>query len=144
MLQTNTPSTADIKIICIAESFFLNTILKKKYRAETAARTIIAAQPGVNVPLSEIPMFLSNNVVPVAKIKAATTGFTPRIKPLKNLFSVKFFKIAAINTIIIKEGKTTPKVAQKLPNKPPCSEPIYVAILIATGPGVDSQIPIRL
>jgi hypothetical protein len=48
--------------------------------------------------------------------------------------------------MIINEGSTTPKVATIEPRILPevTVEPIYVAILIAIGPGVDSHTPIKL
>ena len=41
--------------------------------------------------------------------------------------------------MIQNEGNTTPSVAHKAPGKPPCDEPMKVAILTASGPGVDSE-----
>ena len=42
------------------------------------------------------------------------------------------------------EGSTTPSVAISAPGKPPCDDPIKVAILIASGPGVDSETATKL
>lgn len=80
-----------------------------------------------------------NIVVPVDIISAIKAGFM--------LFSVAFtllhFKIFLINidiiNIITKAGSTTPMVERSEPNIPPCVEPINVAILMAIGPGVDSD-----
>ena len=46
--------------------------------------------------------------------------------------------------IIINEGKITPIEAIKEPKKPACVDPTKVAMLIAIGPGVDSQTPKKL
>jgi len=42
--------------------------------------------------------------------------------------------------MIRNEGVTTPRVAAIPPNMPACWKPINVAVLIANGPGVDSDI----
>ena len=45
--------------------------------------------------------------------------------------------------IIINEGNTTPRVDRRAPKNPPVLKPINVLILIANGPGVDSEIAIN-
>ena len=45
--------------------------------------------------------------------------------------------------IIINEGNTTPRVDRRAPRNPPVLKPINVLILIANGPGVDSEIAIN-
>ena len=45
---------------------------------------------------------------------------------------------------MIKDGSTTPSVAHSAPQKPPCEAPMKVAILMASGPGVDSDTAIKL
>ena len=43
-----------------------------------------------------------------------------------------------------KEGSTTPSVAHSAPAMPACEEPIKVAMLTASGPGVDSDTAMKL
>ena len=63
-------------------------------------------------------MHLISKVIPVEMINAIITGFTPLINLLKYWFLTKFLRSIAINKMIIKEGRTTPKVAHILPKKP--------------------------
>ena len=57
---------------------------------------------------------------------------------------MKFLAIVAMSSIMINEGNTTPNVAHIEPKMPAWVEPTKVAILIATGPGVDSATAMRL
>lgn len=43
-----------------------------------------------------------------------------------------------------KDGRTTPSVAQSAPGTPPCDAPMKVAMLTASGPGVDSDTAMKL
>ena len=43
-----------------------------------------------------------------------------------------------------KDGRTTPSVAQNAPSTPPCDAPMKVAMLTASGPGVDSDTAMKL
>ena len=43
----------------------------------------------------------------------------------------------------MKDGRTTSSVARNEPRMPPCAEPINVAILTASGQGVDSETAIK-
>ena len=56
---------------------------------------------------------------------------------------MNFFINIDIANIIINDGNATPIVASIDPKIPPCDDPTNVAILIAIGPGVDSDIAIK-
>ena len=75
--------------------------------------------------------------IAVARIIAITQGRTPERKALTPAYFIRFLSTAAIKSIIMKGGRTTPSVARNEPRMPPCVEPINVAILTASGPGVD-------
>lgn len=77
--------------------------------------------------------------IAVARIIAITHGRTPERKALTPAYFIRFLSTAAIKSIIMKDGRTTPSVAINEPRMPPCVEPINVAILTASGPGVDSE-----
>ena len=71
-----------------------------------------------------------------AAIRPITAGFNPVITPCTYLLLLNLAKNRATINIMTNEGRTTPKVAQNAPKTPPVSEPIYVDIFIANGPGV--------
>lgn len=77
--------------------------------------------------------------IAVARIIAITHGRTPERKALTPAYFIRFLSTAAIKSIIMKDGRTTPSVAINEPRMPPCVEPINVAILTASGPGVDYE-----
>ena len=81
--------------------------------------------------------------IAVARIIAITHGRTPERKALTPAYFIRFLSTAAIKSIIMKDGRTTPSVARNEPRMPPCVEPINVTILTASGPGVDSETAIK-
>ena len=81
--------------------------------------------------------------IPALKIRKATAHLIPLKAKATNLFFINSSKKREIIKIIIIEGKTTPKVAKVEPKTPFFLNPTKVAIFIATGPGVDSQTPIK-
>ncbi len=86
---------------------------------------------------------LTKNSKAVEKINDNTIGLTPDKAPWTNLFFRNLFIIIATIKMMIKEGKTTPKVAHKDPRMPAVLLPTNVAILIAKGPGVASLIAMK-
>ena len=81
--------------------------------------------------------------IAVARIIAITQGRTPERKALTPAYFIRFLSTAAVKSIIMKDGRTTPSVARNEPRMPPYVEPINVAILTASGPGVDSETAIK-
>ena len=80
----------------------------------------------------------------VAKIIATTQGRTPDKNALTPAYFIRFCSTAAMSRMMKNDGSTTPKVASSAPKKPPCDEPIKVAIFTASGPGVDSDTAMKL
>ena len=68
--------------------------------------------------------------------------------PESTLFTPAYFRrflmSAAMMRMMTKEGRMTPSVATSAPKKPACAEPMKVAILTASGPGVDSATAMKL
>ena len=86
-----------------------------------------------------IPKMMPMNMISaVAVISPTTAGRILSITALTPAYLRRRVKREAISKIMIKEGKTTPRVADSAPKIPPCVEPIKVDILTAIGPGVDS------
>ena len=77
-------------------------------------------------------------------IKPNIIGVDTFMKTLKNLVLLILFMNIAISSIIINDGKITPDVAIIAPSNPLVEYPRNVAILIANGPGVDSEMAIKL
>ena len=77
------------------------------------------------------------------KISPNIIGRAMRIKFLKNVVFLNFFISIAIVVNMINEGRITPRVDIIAPGMPYVLYPINVAILIANGPGVDSDIAIK-
>ena len=75
---------------------------------------------------------------------ATTQGRTPERKASTPAYFIRFFSTAAISRMMKNEGSTTPSVAQNAPAIPACEDPMNVAILMASGPGVDSDTAIKL
>ena len=80
----------------------------------------------------------------VARIIATTQGRTPPRTALTPAYFIRFCSTDATSRIMTKDGSTTPSVAHSAPQKPPCEAPMKVAILMASGPGVDSDTAIKL
>ena len=80
----------------------------------------------------------------VARIIATTQGRTPPRNALTPAYFIKFCSTDAMSRMITKDGSTTPSVAHSAPQKPPCEAPMKVAILMASGPGVDSDTAMKL
>ena len=81
--------------------------------------------------------------------KPSNEGVMPQnTKGKQTRMSSTFFQLLKSNKRISRmmknEGSTTPSVAISAPGKPPCDDPIKVAILIASGPGVDSETATKL
>ena len=89
------------------------------------------------------PNALNNKIHPEDNISAIITGFNPFKNLATYLFSIKWFKIDEINTMIKKGAIITPSVATTAPKNPFWDAPTNVAKLTAIGPGVDSQTPIK-
>ena len=90
-------------------------------------------------PSSVLPAIVSA----VARIIATTQGRTPDKKACTPEYFKKLRIRAAIIKMITKDGRTTPRVAAAAPARPACEEPIKVAMLTASGPGVDSDTAIK-
>ena len=80
----------------------------------------------------------------VERIRATTQGRTPERKASTPAYLSKSWMRAAMSRMMKKEGRTTPSVAQSAPSTPPCEEPMKVAMLTASGPGVDSDTAMKL
>ena len=80
----------------------------------------------------------------VARIIATTQGRTPERKASTPAYFIRFCSTAAMSRMMTNEGSTTPSVAKNAPSSPPCEEPMKVAMLTASGPGVDSDTAIKL
>jgi hypothetical protein len=88
-------------------------------------------------------MTLKSMVMPVANIILTTAGRIPFSVAFTPPYFKSLLRSAAIQRMMIKDGRTTPSVADNAPQKPPCDEPTKVAILTAIGPGVDSATAIK-
>ena len=80
----------------------------------------------------------------VARIMATTQGRTPSSTACTPAYRSKFCSAAATSRMMTKDGSTTPSVAANAPGSPAWDEPMKVAMLIASGPGVDSDTAIKL
>lgn len=114
--------------------------------AEIAARIIKPFRSKRNVLFTVlIPnKQLKSIIIAVERISPTIAGLIPLSTACTPAYLRTFFRIAAIISIIINDGSTTPIVAASAPKTPPCDEPIKVAILTAIGPGVDSDTAIKL
>ena len=83
-------------------------------------------------------------LIAVARIIATTQGRTPPRTALTPAYFIRFCSTDATSRMITKDGSTTPSVAHSAPQKPPCEAPMKVAILMASGPGVDSDTAMKL
>lgn len=123
--------------------------LKRKSKKAAVKKTIKLRTAGdVKKAVGEDKDTAENTVSPTemtaALIRPTTAGRSPDNTPLTKRFSEKAAKHFATSIMMIKEGRTTPKVAQKAPKRPPASIPTYVEILMAKGPGVLSLTAIKL
>ena len=110
------------------------------------ANTRIARPSGAKPPESPVkpPSVESPIVTAVARIIATTQGRTPERKASTPAYFIRLRSSAAMSRMMPKDGSTTPSVAHSAPTNPPCDEPMKVAILTASGPGVDSDTAMKL
>ena len=74
-------------------------------------------------------------VAAVAKIMPTIAGRMPPSTAFTPAYLSRWESKVATSKMMIKDGKTTPKVASIAPRNPPCEEPTKVAMLTAIGPG---------
>ena len=144
--QNRIPSPAASRIIPMGDGAFCVRFFQAKCTAHKTANTRIDLTSGANPSASVLmpPSVESIIFSAVARIMATTQGRTPERKASTPAYFIRFFSTAAISRMMKNEGSTTPIVAISAPGKPPCDEPIKVAILIASGPGVDSETATKL
>lgn len=130
----------------IAEIFFLRSFLYTTATVATTANMTSDFQSNskAEYTLERLKTLDKNIVRAVESIMATIAGCTDLTVRLTPAYLSTLRITAASNNIMINDGKTTPRVAKNEPNKPPCDEPTKVAILIAIGPGVDSDTAIKL
>ena len=130
----------------MGDGAFCVRFFQTKCTAHKTANTRIDLTSGANPSASVLmpPSVESIMFSAVARIMATTQGRTPERKASTPAYFIRFFSTAAISRMMKKEGSTTPSVAISAPGKPPCDDPIKVAILIASGPGVDSETATKL
>ncbi len=101
-----------------------------------SSHTDKATAIGIHSVFRVIPVLLPNWMSGAA-IKATTAGRMPlNILSTRGL-SLNCVKNKAINRMMIKEGRITPKPAARLPLNPCLRFPIKRAVFNATGPGID-------
>ena len=133
-------------IISIGDGFFFSISLAtmlitiNKENIIMPLRSIASVSP---IPLKPIAVLMSI-VIAVASIKPMMHGRMPPRNAFTPAYFNKLRTRAAIMRMIKNDGNTTPNVARSAPKKPPCDEPMKVAILTAIGPGVDSATAIIL
>ena len=144
--QNRIPSPAASRIIPMGDGAFCVRFFQTKCTAHKTANTRIDLASGANPSASVLmpPSVESIMFSAVARIMATTQGRTPERKASTPAYFIRFFSTAAISRMMKNEGNTTPSVAISAPGKPPCDDPIKVAILIASGPGVDSETATKL
>ena len=96
-------------------------ILYTKCSTATHKKIVSARQSKLNgAPTTSIAVMTDKvMVIPVATIKPTTTGLIPVKKAFTPANFSKRFIMVAIKSIIMNEGKTTPKVAKIAPKIPP-------------------------
>ena len=144
--QNRIPSPAASRIIPMGDGAFCVRFFQTKCTAHKTANTRIDLASGANPSASVLmpPSVESIMFSAVARIMATTQGRTPERNASTPAYFIRFFSTAAISRMMKNEGSTTPSVAISAPGKPPCDDPIKVAILIASGPGVDSETATKL
>ncbi len=80
----------------------------------------------------------------VERISATVQGRTASRTAVTAGCLSKSLSTIEISRIIMKAGKITPSVATRAPRNPACEEPMNVAMLTASGPGVDSETAMKL
>ena len=108
------------------------------------ANTTMERASGAKCPPAKPPSVESAILMAVAKIIATTQGRTPPRNASTPAYFIRFCSTDAISRMITKDGSTTPSVAHTAPQKPPCEDPMKVAMLMANGPGVDSDTAMKL
>ena len=102
------------------------------------------AGEGVSVAVEMPSRVLSPMVRAVERMRATTQGRTPERKASTPAYLSRSWMRAAMSRMMKKDGRTTPSVAQNAPSTPPCDAPMKVAMLTASGPGVDSDTAMKL
>ncbi len=92
----------------------------------------------------KLKIIFKNSITDVARTRLVIAGRIPFSVACTPANLKNFFNKAAINMMIINDGRTTPMVATNAPKKPPLDEPIKVAIFTAIGPGELSATAIKL
>ena len=116
----------------IVDIFNLKNIIKK-----------VATKDKTNNTKEKISFFNPlKSVINAKPIKILTAQLIPTKAALTTSYSIIFSRTVDIKIIITKDGITTPIVAKIDPKTLPTRYPTKVAILIAIGPGVDSEIVI--
>ena len=139
------PSPAEIRINKTGETACFFIFLKIRAVRAISAKIIIALRSGVILqPIDEkLKSALKSIIMPADRIIAAIHGLIPSRNDCTAPYLRRFFRINDIIRIITNDGRTTPNVADSAPRIPPCEEPINVAMLMARGPGVDSETAIK-
>ena len=99
---------------------------------------------GISTVVPRLAKTPSAVVMAVAKIIPTMAGRMHPSTAFTPAYLSKCESRVATSKMMIKDGKTTPNVANIAPKNPPCEEPTKVAILTAIGPGVDSATAIKL
>ena len=102
------------------------------------------AGEGVSAAVEMPSRVLSPMVKAVERMRATTQGRTPERKASTPAYLSRSWMRAAMSRMMKKDGRTTPSVAQNAPGTPPCDAPMKVAMLTASGPGVDSDTAMKL
>ncbi len=128
-----TPSIPESNIIFIVES--LNLICIKSNNINTNNALVFNIGPSQNIFDDKfiIEYIISDSII----------GFNFFKIYCIDMFCLNLLKNLNTSIIIIKDGRTTPKVEKIAPGIPPFLKPINVLMFTANGPGVDSDIPIN-
>ena len=80
----------------------------------------------------------------VERMRATVQGRTALRVAVTAGCLIKLLSAIEISRMMMKAGRITPTVATKEPNRPAWEEPMNVAMLTASGPGVDSETAMKL
>ena len=140
------PSTAESRISPMGEGALPFAFCQMSRTPARIARMPMPRHAGEGVSAAvEMPSrVLSPMVKAVERMRATTQGRTPERKASTPAYLSRSWMRAAMSRMMKKDGRTTPSVAQNAPSTPPCDAPMKVAMLTASGPGVDSDTAMKL
>ena len=110
------PNTAEKRIITTGCIFFAskNNMIPKISKDDAVPKLFMLSQLTPEIKNTDLP-----TETIAAPIMPITAGFNPFMQPMTYLFLLKLAKNFAIISIIINDGKITPKVAHNAPKNPP-------------------------